>query len=117
MLTSVTGYWLRIIAPTSNFIGEEFVLGPLPPGTNVYASISLNELNTYFNASSTEPKFSATSYIPFWTHYKADGTESDQIESMGFNQNAVAVENCARIWFVLEGIYVAASALVNVFTY
>jgi hypothetical protein len=115
MLTTVTGFWLRIIA-RSSFVSQEFTLGPLPPGTNVYANISLNELNTYFDTDTTNSKFSATGYIPFWTHYREDGTESDQIESMGFNQNAVQVNNCARIWFVLEGIQVAASAQVNIFT-
>jgi hypothetical protein len=116
MLTSVNGYWLRIIAP-STFVSQELTLGPFPPGTNVYASISLSELNTYFEPDSTNTKFSATVYIPFWTHYKDDGTESNQMQSMGFNQNAVAVNNCARIWVVLEGIRVVSSALVNVITY
>lgn len=114
MLTTVNGYWLRIIAP-SDFVLQEITLA-FPPGTNVYANISLNELNTYFLANSTDPKFSATSYIPYWSFYLDDGNES-QREGMGFNQNAVAINNCASIRFVLEGIHVAATALVNIFTY
>jgi hypothetical protein len=116
MLTSINGYWLRVIAPSA-IESQELTLGPFPPGTNVYANISLNELNTYFELDSSNTKYSATGYIPFWTHYKDDGTESNQMQSMGFNQNAVAVDNCARIWLVLEGFRVVASALVNVITY
>jgi hypothetical protein len=80
-------------------------------------NISLNELNTYFDSDSPDSKYSATGYIPFWTFYREDGTESDQIESMGFNQNAVEVNNCARIKFGLNGIQVSATAQVNIFTY
>jgi hypothetical protein len=112
--TSVKGYWLRIIAPT-NLLVQELTLGPFPPGTNIYANISLNELNTYFMPTETAPKFVAVGYISSWSTYLEDGTESEY-EAMGFNQNAVEVYNCARISFVLEGVYVVASALVNVFT-
>jgi hypothetical protein len=115
LFTSVTGYWLRILAP-NDLLVQDFTLGPLPIGTNVYANISLNEVNTYFTPDSVEPKFSAAGYIPYWTTYRDDGTESEY-EGMGFNQNAVAINNCARITFALQGKHVAATAQVNVFFY
>jgi hypothetical protein len=117
MLTSVDGFWLRIIAPT-DFVLQELTLGPFPPGTNIYANISLNEINTYFTeftGGSTDPKFVATSWISSWTTWLENGTESEH-EGMGFNQNAVLVPNCAHITFAITGLRVVATALVNLFT-
>jgi hypothetical protein len=116
MLKTVTGYWLRIIA-RSNFVGIDFTSDPFPPGTNVYANITLNELNTYFYADSTNPKFSATGYITYWTYYREDGTESEPQQPRGLTQNAIAINNCARINFALEGIGVVTTAQVNIFTF
>jgi hypothetical protein len=116
MLTGVTGYWMSLIAPGFPF-SQDFTLDPLPPGTNVYATISLNDINTWFEADSPDPKFVATAYIVYWTFYQADGTESPPQDGMGFNQNAVTVSNCARIKFSLFGAQVAAIAQINIFTY
>lgn len=115
MLTTVTGYWLEIIAG-ANFFLIEFTLDPLPPGTNVYANIALSDVFNYFGDNVTDPKFVATAYIESWTFYRDDGTESAPQLGMGFNQNAVAVNNCARITFALVGVQVSATAQVNVFT-
>jgi hypothetical protein len=114
MLNRVDGYWIEIIAPKF-FLVQEFTLDPLPPGTNVYANISLSDVNTLFEASDPDPKFAATAFIESWTFYKPDGSESAPEPGMGFNQNAVAVENCARIKFALVGQRVAAIAQINIF--
>jgi hypothetical protein len=115
MLTSVNGYWLEVVTPASFVI--EFTSDPFPPGTNVYANISLSDANNYFEDASISPRFVATGYIEWWTVYQADGTESAPYLGMGFNQNAVAVNNCVRIRFALVGFRVSATAQVNIFTY
>ena len=116
MLTSVNGYWMEVVAP-SFFFTQTFTLDPLPPGTNVYANISLSDLNTIFEAKDPDPSYVATAYIDSWTTYQPDGTESAPQTGSGFSQNAVAVENCARINFSLVGERVVAIAQVNIFTF
>jgi len=116
MVSRIDGYWMEVIAPI--FFFQEFTLDPLPPGTNVYASISLSDVNTLFAGNTPDPTFVATAYIESWTFYQPDGTESDpQTGNLLFNQNAVWVENCARIKFALFRERVVASAQINVFTF
>jgi hypothetical protein len=115
MLTTVTGYWLEVIA--YSFVLIEFTTDPFPRGTNVYANIALSDILTYFIDPPLGPKFAAIGYIEWWTYYREDGTESDPQIGSGFNQNAVAVNNCARIKFGLNGIQVSTTAQVNIFTY
>jgi hypothetical protein len=115
MLKTVTGFWLEVIA--RSFVLIEFTTDLFPPGTNVYANISLSDIFTYFEDAAIGPKFAAIGYIESWTFYREDGTESEPQISMGFNQNAVAVNNCARIKFGLNGIQVSTTAQVNIFTY
>ena len=114
MLNGIDGYWMSVIAP--EFFFQSFTLDPLPRGTNVYANVSLSSVNTLFEADDPDPKFSIEAYIVSWTFYQADGTESEPQVGMGFNQNAVFVQNCARITFALAGQRVAADAQINVFT-
>jgi hypothetical protein len=74
MVKSIEGYWMSIVAP--GFFVQRFTLGPLPPGTNLYASISLSDVNTLFAANQPDPKFATTAFVESWTFYKPDGTES-----------------------------------------
>src|SRR5437763_12014592 len=97
MLNRIDGYWILIIAPS--FFVQRFTLDPLPAGTNVYATISLSDVNTLFAANDPDPKFATTAFVESWTFYRPDGTESEPQVGMGFTQNAVAVDNCARITF------------------
>ena len=115
MLNDVEGFFMEVIANTS--VIQEFDLGPLPPGTDVYATISLSHLNTTFSSKSDESTFAATAYVESWTVYNPDGTESARAPELHFAQNAVAVFNCARIKFVLAGKAVAAVAQINAFTF
>jgi hypothetical protein len=114
MLATVNGYWLEVIA--RSYVLIEFTTDPFPRGTNVYANIALSDVFTYFEDAGIPPKFTAVGYIESWTFYLADGTESEPQIGMGFNQNAVEVNNCARIKFGLVGIQVSTTAQVNIFT-
>ena len=115
-MLGVDGYWMSVV--TSSEFLQTFTLDRLPPRTDVYATIALSEVNTGFFANSDNPKFVATAVIDSWTTYQPDGTESPvQRGSSQFPQNAVWVENCARITFYLFGVHVAASAQINVFRY
>ena len=115
MLKGIDGYWMRIIAP--GYFTQWFTLGRLPLGTNVYASISLSEVNTSFAHNNPNPKFVAQAYVASWTFYKPDGTESEPEQGIQGVQNAIAVENCATIKFALIGEQVAAIAQINVITF
>jgi hypothetical protein len=116
MLNDVSGYWISAYAPY--FFEIDYTLGPLPAGTNVYASIALSQVDTApFQSESTEG-FYATAYVQSWTYYLADGTESPpQGEVANFAQNAVSVINCARITFTLVVSATAAIAQINSFTF
>lgn len=115
-MLGVDGYWMSVV--TSSEFLQTFTLDRLPPGTNVYATIALSEVNTRFFANSDNPKFAAVAVIASWTTYQPDGTESPvRPGSSEFPQNAVSIENCARITFYLFGVHVAATAQINVFRF
>ena len=105
---------MSIIAPGSFELRD--TLGPFPVGTNVYASISLSEVNTLFAANDPDPKFSVTALVESWTFSEPDGTESAPQLGMEITQNAVAVDNCATIKFALFGERVTATAQINILT-
>jgi hypothetical protein len=114
MVNSIEGYWLSVV--TSTFFIINFTTDPFPPGTSLYANISLSEVNTLFSGNDpSDPTFAAAAFIQSWTVYQADGTESTPIEGQGFAQTAIGLDNCARIHFVLVGDRVAALAQVNIF--
>jgi len=113
MVNRIDGYWISIIAPGFFVVRDTL---PFPPGTNVYASISLSDVNTLFAANDPDPKFATTAFVESWTFYNPDGSESEPQVGMGFSQNAVEVENCATIKFALVGDRVAATAQINIFT-
>lgn len=111
---SIEGFWIEIIAP--KFLFLEFTSDPFPPGTNVYGNISLSTVDTLFAANDPDPKFAAEAFIVSWTFYQADGSESAPQTPDLFWQNAIGVNNCARITFALAGERVAALAQINLFT-
>ena len=117
MVSRIDGYWMAILAPGDTFL-QEFTTDPFRPGTDVYASISLSEVNTLFEANDRNPKFAVSAWIVSWTFYRPDGTQSPpQPGGPLFTQNAVAVDNCARITFALGGRRVAATAQINIFSF
>ena len=65
MLNRIEGYWMSIIAP--GFFVIRFTLDPLPLGTNVYANISLSDVNTLFARNDPDPKFASTAFVESWT--------------------------------------------------
>jgi hypothetical protein len=117
VVSRIEGYWIAVVAPQFTVL-QEFTTDPFRPGTNVYASISLSEVNTLFEANAPNPRFAASAWIMSWTFYRPDGSES-RPQSGGplFTQNAVGVDNCARITFALAGQRVAATAQINIFTF
>jgi hypothetical protein len=112
---TILGRWIRVY--TSNFLLIRYTLDPpLPPGTNVFATISLSEVNTLFSGHSPDPTFAVNAQITYFTFYRPDGTESES-ELLPFGQNAVGIENCARIVFDLFAQRAAAMAQINVFLF
>jgi len=114
MVNRIDGYWIETISSFSAL--QEFTLPALPPGTNVYANISVSFVDTVFFGNSPDPKFVAAAFIDSWTFYQSDGTESAPQPGSGFNQNAVAVDNCASIKFILFVEQAWAIAQINIFT-
>lgn len=91
-------FWFFTLEGASLGTTFELTFGPLDPGNNILANISLSQINT-LNAS--DPTFAAVGWIDSWTFYQGDGTESDPQQGDGFGQNAVFVPNCATIKFAL----------------
>jgi hypothetical protein len=117
MLNGIQGYYMVVIAP--GFFVQRFTLDPLPPGTNVYANVSLSDINTLFYRNDPDPKFAATAFVDSWTVYEPDGTQSAPQQGplrANFNQNAIWVENCATITFALIGWRAEATAQINILT-
>ena len=115
MVSRIDGRWIEIISP--GFFVLDFD-ERFRPGTNVYASISLSQVNTLFFRNADDPKFAATAFIEGWTVYEADGSESPLLgPGIDFTQNAVAVDNCASIRFALAGERVTAIAQINISTF
>jgi hypothetical protein len=114
MFKRIESYWIQIIA--HNFFTLRYTHGPLPPGTNVHANISLSMFSTLFKATDPSPTYAATAIVESWTFYKPDGTKSEAQAGRGFSQNAIAVENCATITFALQGLRTQAIAQINILT-
>jgi hypothetical protein len=74
------------------------------------------DVNTLFFRNAPDPKFAVEAFIGGWTFFQADGQESS-LQGQGVNctQNAVQVNNCASIRFVLAGERVSAIAQINIF--
>ena len=108
----VQGFFIDVIAPIEGMI--EFTTDPFPPGTNVFASISLSHLDTLFEGNLPIPTYAATAFVNWWTTYLPDGSESGQQSGSGFPQNAAGVQNVARISFTLFAERVWAIAQINI---
>jgi len=117
MAQRIDGYWMDVYAP-GNFFLEQLTIPPLPPGTNVFASISLSEVNTLFDRNDPNPKFSTSAHVDSYTTYLPDGSISPpQAAPLSTLQNGIFIENCATITFGLSGTRVAATAQVTIFSF
>jgi hypothetical protein len=122
MLNSAEGFTMQAISPFDALINT--TIGPFPPGTNVYASISLSMLDTLYSKSpdlySPDPTFAATAFIDSWTVYLPNGRQS-RPQSGGvypdFTQNSAVINNCATVTFALFVKRVWAIAQINAFTF
>ncbi len=116
MLKSVDGFWISAQVYTGDFSNSYFHFLEAP-GQNVYATISLSEVNHY----PTEPDMrrQASAYISWWTAYGSDGKLfAPHPNSMGRTQNAVMVRNCASLQFNLDvSNWVVATAQINIFQF
>jgi hypothetical protein len=86
-------------------------------GTNVFANISLSQINTLFEGKLPDPTFVAVAFVSWWTFYLPDGTESGPQNGSGFEQNAVGIQNVARINFTLFAERTWAIAQINIFEF
>jgi hypothetical protein len=114
VLTSVDGYWISAQVFTGDFSNSYFHAFPAP-GRDVYATISLSQVNHY----PTEPDLarSVSAYISWWTVYDADGKLiPGEPNSMGVTQNAVMLPRCGSLQFNLDvSNWVVATAQINIF--
>jgi hypothetical protein len=92
-----------------------FTTPAFPQGTTVYASVALSFVNT--NDPRPDPHSFVFAYIPSWSVYRLDGTIEEIQASLGFDQNSVAIENCATITFRLWVSLGQAIAQINVFSF
>ncbi|HYT77099.1 MAG TPA: hypothetical protein VEL79_20250 [Vicinamibacterales bacterium] len=101
----------------SAFDALQMVTSPLlPPGTNVYATTSVSQINTLFFGNSPDPTFTATAFIWSWTVYEQDGSQSPPQSPPDFFQNAVRINNCATVTFAVFVERAWTYALLNVFS-
>jgi hypothetical protein len=116
MVRSVDGFWISAEVFIGDFSNSYYQFFD-PPGPDVYATISLSQLNH----SPTEPDLErrASAFIEEWVTYDADGKlVGPDPNSTGANQNAVYVRNCAAIGFRLDvSNWVSAIAQINIFQF
>jgi hypothetical protein len=110
MLNRIEGYYMRVLSYGPK-VTQVFSLPPLPRGTNVYATISLSWFESF--APPREPFGRADAHIGSWSIYGPDGEEQKPTSGYFF-QNALGLENCASINFVLTGINIEATAQINI---
>ena len=113
MLTDVEGYWLSVVAPTE-FL-QTATVGPYPPGSHIYATISLSEVDTLFSSNEPPPTFTMMAFVDSWTVYEPDGSQSGPLGGGQPFPNAIWIENCATITFWLFAERAAGTAQVNVY--
>jgi hypothetical protein len=114
VLKSVDGFWISAQVFTGTFSNSYFHTFPAP-GQDIYATISLSELNHY----PTEPDMrrSAAAYISWWTTYGSDGALLPPSSNIMLRaQNAVMLRNCGSLQFNLDvSNWVVATAQINIF--
>lgn len=117
MLNSAEGFTMQAISPFDAL--NNTTIGPFPPGTNVYASISLSMLDTLYS-NSPDPTFAATAFIDSWTVYLPNGRQS-RPQSGGvypdFTQNSAVINNCATVTLALFVKRVWAIAQISALTF
>jgi hypothetical protein len=116
MLRSVDGFWISARVFTGDFSNSYFHAFEAP-GRNVYATISLSEVNHFPVEPDMERQ--AVAYIARWTAYGPDGKLfSPARTDLGRAQNAVAVRNCGSLEFRLDvANWVDAAAQINIFQF
>lgn len=116
MLQGISGFFIDTIDNGGgSFVSFKFTADA--PGQNIYANIALFNYNTIF--ASKNPNYTngvAVAFVDSWTFYNPDGTESPPQDGMGFTQNAVFVENCASITFILFANAAWGIAQINTFS-
>jgi hypothetical protein len=120
MLKRIEGYFMQ--AGFSGPAGASHVEyhhppgGLLPPGSNVYATISLSSQNIKEVSGSKIPPSFVMAIISEWTVYQPDGSQSKPITNdYEFTQNAISVRNCASMTFTLHTSSCDAIAQINMF--
>ena len=116
MLRSVDGFWLSARVFTGDFSNSYFHAFEAP-GKNVYATISLSQVNQFPVDPDMRRRTSA--YIARWTTYDPNGNiVAPSPNSAGITQNAVAVRNCSSLMFHLDvSNWVDATAQINIFEF
>jgi hypothetical protein len=122
MLNIISNYWIEAISP-SNEVLITFTIPPLPPGTNVYTTISLSHIDTAaFGPAFTgnnDATFIADALIDHWTVYEKGGKQSGPIYgtySGDPTKNAVWIDNCATITFWVSAERAEVIAQVSIFS-
>jgi hypothetical protein len=116
VLRSVDGFWLSAAVFTGDF-SNTYWHDFAKPGKNVYATISLSQVNHF----PVEPDLRrrASAYISWWTAYSPDGKViGPSFISAGATLNAIAVRNCNSLLFTLDvSNWVEATAQINIFEF
>ena len=107
-------FWYLWAVSSFSILGEH-TAGPFPPGTNVYATISLSFIDTLFSGNSPDSTFVAAAQISWFTTYLPAGSESDR-QDLPFGQSTAVIQNVARINFQLSVQRAFAFAHMNVFS-
>jgi hypothetical protein len=118
MVNRIDGYWIDAESLGGAFASTLTLptagQPAFPPGTTVWATISLSQVEFFPNDPRLQ--YGAQAFVKSWTVYKPDGTPSAPFNGLE-TQNAVGIENCAGITFQLGVINATAIAQINVFTF
>jgi hypothetical protein len=107
----IDGYYMDLFTSREAF--QEMDLPTIPfPGANVFASISLSNVN--FQTGGDDASL-ARGYIASARAYNPDGTTFAVDLPLIFDQNSVRIDNCATIRFAFEVHRGWAIAQVSVF--
>jgi hypothetical protein len=112
-VNSIQGFFIELFQPFAGSL--DYTTDFFPPGTDVFANISLSMVDT-LNRNLPDSTFVAVAYVRWWTSYLPDGTEGPQQgEIANFAQNAIGVQNVARINFELFVESALAVAQINIY--
>jgi len=111
MVTRIEGHWIR----TRAFSGPSTVtyqVRPYPPGTDVYACISLSYV---LGVPVRNDPWDFAAYIESWAYYRQDGTETVGWGDEEWRTNSQWIENCTKITFALNVTRGEAIGQISVF--